>query len=273
MTLPRVLLGLFLILIAPGAWAQYPEPRGREEPESLDAASRLFDAGRWEEAVEAFEAAARTGAVLPPLALRCWGIAASEAGRPLAAYIRLRQYLAVEREPVDRENLGERVGRARDALLTGAAQFSRLLASMERRPDVDSAGERHVVRAAAREGEVSIEGLSGFRVEAPLWRRAEEIPLGPYLDLVRRLLDAPAFIDQVPAQMFDPNEPGPRHAAVVRLVIGEEERRLEALRGEPYERLKEVVGAVVDFARRVPPLPDPESKTPPAPPKPGKKRR
>ncbi len=275
MMLPRAVLALALIaLMLPAgdrAWAQYPTPRVREPQESLDAASRLFDAGRWEEAVAGFEADARDGVALPPAALRLWGIAASEADRPLAAYIRLRQYLATDREPTDRESLVERAGRARDALLAGAARFSRLLASAERQPGADYVGERQIVRVAAREGDVSIEGLIGVRLESPLWRRAEEIPLGPYLDLVRRLLDTSAVLGHFPAQAFDPNEAGPRRAAVLRLIIGDEERRLEALRGEPYDRLKETVELVVDFARRVPALPDPEPKAPPQ--KPGKRPR
>jgi hypothetical protein len=275
MTLPRAALALVLIvMLLPtprDAWGQLPEPRVREQPAPLDAAVRHFDAGRWEEAIEAFEAAVREGAVLLPAgALKSWGVAASEAGRPLAAYVRLRQYLAREPQAADREALQERVGRAREALAAGAARFSRVLATAERRPDEESGGERHVVRVAARDGEVSVEGLSGLRVEAPLWRRAEEIPLAPYLDLVRRLLDAPAVIDDVPAQPFDPNAAGPRRAVVLRLVIGDEERRLEALHGEPYDRLKGAMDVVLEFARRVPALPDPEPKESPTP---GRKRR
>jgi len=61
----------------------------------------------------------------------------------------------------------------------------------------------------------------------------------------------------------------------VRLVIGEEERRLESVRGESYDRLKEVADRVLEFARTVPRLPEFEAKAAPAPapPKPGKKRR
>jgi hypothetical protein len=263
-----------LLPAARGAWAERPEPRVRDRPESLDAVFRLFDAGRWEEAVGAFEGISRGGAgPLPADALRRWGIAASEAGRPLAAYFRLRQFLTREPRAADREALDGLAGRAQQALLAGAARFSRVLASAERRPDEQSPGERHVVRVAARDGEVSVEGLSGPRIEAPLWRRAEEVPLGPYLDLVRRLLDAPAVVDDVAAQPFDPNAAGPRRAVVIRLVIGEEERRLEALGGPPYDRLKEVVDVVIEFARSVPALPDPEPKEPPVPPRKGKKPR
>src|SRR5262245_29770847 len=218
MTLPRVALHLssitVLLLLASPVSAQYPVPRVREQPESIEAAFRLFDAGRWSEAFEAFEAAAREAPrAVAADATRRWGIAACEAGRPLAGYIRLRQYLAAKPEPgADREDATERVSRAREALLTDAARFSRVLATIERRPDEDSPGERHLVRVAARDGDVSLEGMSGLRIEAPLWRRAVEIPVAPYVDLVRRLLDVSAVVDDLPAQAFDPNAPGPRQA-------------------------------------------------------------
>jgi len=273
MTPPRALLAPVLVAVllpaVHGAWAEPPEPR----PPALAAAFRLFDASRWTEAVEAFERVARARAApLPPDALRRWGIAASEAGRPLAAYVRLRQYLAREPQAADGEALDDRAGRAREAVLAAAARFSRVFASTERRPDEASGGERHIVRIAARDDEVSVEGLSGLSVHAPLWRRAEEIPLAPYLDLVRRLLDASPVIEDPPGQSFDPNAAGPRRGVVLRLVIGEEERRVEALRGAPYDRLKEVADAVLEFARSVPAQPDPEAKEPP-PPAQEKKRR
>jgi hypothetical protein len=131
------------------------------------------------------------------------------------------------------------------------------------------------VRVAARDGDVSLEGLSSLGAGSPMWRRAEEIPAAPYLDLLRRVLDTPALVDEVPPQVVDPAEPVPRLVVVVRLVIGEEERRLEAVRGESYDRLKEVADRVLEFARTVPRLPDFEAKAAPAPtpPKPGKKRR
>src|SRR5262245_34925053 len=144
MTLRRAVLGLVLasmaLAAARGARAQYPEPRVRGEPDALGAAAALYDAGRWEEAADAFEAAARDGAVaLPASALRRWGIAASEASRPLTAYVRLRQYLALEAPP-DREGLTERTGRARDAVVAAAARFSRLMASSEQQPYMDGGG-------------------------------------------------------------------------------------------------------------------------------------
>jgi tetratricopeptide (TPR) repeat protein len=233
---------------------------------------RHAEAGQYEEALQAFEAAERDAPSWPASALRAWGLAASETGRPLLAYVRLRQYLARDPGTADRAAVEERVSRAQEALVTAASRFSRVVAWTERRPDVDSAGERHLARLAAREGEVSAEGLSGIRIDAPLWRRAEEIPIGPYLDLVRRLLELPAVVEDVPAQAFDPNAPGPRRAAVVRLVIGDEERKLEALRDEPYQRLAGVVARIMDFVRTVPAVPsEPPDTPPPAPPAPARK--
>ena len=280
MTPHRAVLGLVLIAmvlgIASEARAQYPMPRVRERPEAIDAAFRLFEEGRWPEAVEAFELAAREApGALSAEALRRWGVAASEAGRPLAAYVRLGQYLASKPLGADRESAIERVGRARATLLLEAARFSRLVTTVERRSEPDSVPERYLVRVAARDGDVSLEGLSSLSVESPMWRRAEEIPAAPYLDLLRRVLETPVLVDEVPPPAVDPTEPAPRLAVVVRLVIGEEERRLEAVRGESYDRLKEVADRVLEFARTVPRLPDFEAKAAPAPtpPKPGKKRR
>jgi hypothetical protein len=279
MTPHRAVLGLALIAIALAiaseARAQYPMPRVRERPEAIDAAFRFFDQGRWPETVEAFELAAREASgALSAEALRRWGVAASEAGRPLAAYVRLGQYLASKPLGADREAAIERIGRVRETLLLDAARFSRLVTTVERRSEPDSVPERYLVRVAARDGDVSLEGLSGLRVESPMWRRAEEIPAAPYLDLLRRMLETPVLVDELPAPAVDPTEPAPRLSVVVRLVIGEEERRLEAVRGESYDRLREVADRVLEFARTVPRLPDFEAKAAPAPPpKPGKKRR
>jgi len=275
MTPHRAVLGLALIAMALAitseARAQYPMPRVRERPEALDAAFRSFDEGRWPEVVEAFELAAREApGTLSAEALRRWGVAASEAGRPLAAYVRLGQYLTSKPLRADREAAIERIGRARETLLLDAARFSRLVTTVERRSVPDSVPERYLVRVAARDGDVSLEGLSN---ESPPWRRAEEIPVAPYLDLLRRLLETPVLVDELPTPAVDPTEPAPRLAVVVRLVIGEEERRMEAVRGESYDRLKEVADRVLEFARTVPRLPDFEAKAAPAPPKPGKKRR
>ena len=284
MTPHRAVLGLVLIAIAVAiaseARAQHPMPRVRERPEAIDVAFRSFDEGRWPEAVEAFELAVRDApGALSAEALRRWGVAASEAGRPLAAYVRLGQYLASKPLGADREAALERIGRARETLLLDAARFSRLVTTVERRSEPDSVADRYLVRVAARDGDVSLEGLSSLSVKSPLsvesrtWQRAEEIPTAPYLDLLRRMLETPVLVDELPSPAVDPTESAPRVAVMVRLVIGEEERRLEAVRGESYDRLKEVADRVLEFARTVPRLADFEAKAAPAPPKPGKKRR
>jgi hypothetical protein len=278
MTQHRAVLGLVLIAIALAiaseVRAQYPMPRVRERPEAIDAAFRLFEEGRWPEAVEAFELAVREApGALSAEALRRWGVAASEAGRPLAAYVRLGQYLASKPLGADREAAIERIGRARETLLLDAARFSRLVTTVERRSEPDSLADRYLVRVAARDGDVSLEGLSSLGVKNPMWRRAEEIPAAPYLDLLRRMLETPVLVDEVPPPLVDPTEPAPRPAVVVRLVIGEEERRLEAVRGESYDRLKEVADRVLEFARPVPGRADFDANAAPAPPTPGKKRR
>jgi hypothetical protein len=279
MTPHRPVLGLVLIAlalaIASEARAQCSMPRVRERPESIDAAFRFFEEGRWPEAVAAFELASREApGALSAEAFRRWGVAASEAGRPLAAYVRLGQYLASKPLGADREAAIERVGRARATLLLDGARFSRLVTTVERRSEPDSVPERYLVRVAARDGDVSLEGLSSLSVESPVWRRAEEIPAAPYLDLLRRILETPVLVDELPLPGVDPTGTASRLAVVVRLVIGEEERRLEAVRGDSsYDRLKEVADRVLEFARTVPWLPDFEAKAAPAPPKPGKKRR
>jgi hypothetical protein len=269
MKVPHAVIALMAMALAAAGGALAQDPPPRESPGAIEAASEVFEAGRWDEAAAAFEAVARGGGGLPPAALRRWGIAASEAGRPLTAYVRLRQYLAVEREPPDREALLERIARAREMLIAAASRFSRLSASLERRPDGDLPGESRLARVAARDGEVSVEALAGIRVQSPAWRRAEEVPLAPYLEFVRRFLDGPALGEDFPAQTLDPNDPGARRAAAVRLVIGDEEWRAAALRGEPYERLTAIAEAVLEFARRVPAVVDPERKTEAPPPRPG----
>ncbi len=277
MTPHRAVLGLVLIAIALAiaseARAQYPMPRVRERPEAIDAAFHFFEEERWLEAVEAFELAVREApGALSVEALRRWGVAASEAGRPLAAYVRLSQYLVSKPLGPDHQAAIERIGRARETLLLDAARFSRLVTTVERRSEPDSVPERDLVRVAARDGDVSLEGLSSLRAESPMWRRAEEIPAAPYLDLLRRMLGTPVLVDELPPRAVNSTEPAPRQAVVVRLVIGEEERRLEAVRGESYDRLKEVADRVLEFARTVPRLPNFEAKAAPTPPK-GKKRR
>ena len=78
--------------------------------EILVRATREFEAGRFEQALVSFEAAARLAdEPLPDEALRRWGISASEAGWPLAAYVRLRQYLAASPGAACREMLEARI--------------------------------------------------------------------------------------------------------------------------------------------------------------------
>lgn len=66
-----------------------PGPGEREREWDLACANERFDAGRFEQALAGFEAAGREVEEPPPPAeaLRRWGIAASEAGWPLAAYL------------------------------------------------------------------------------------------------------------------------------------------------------------------------------------------
>ena len=125
-------------------------------------------------------------------------------GRPLAAYVRLGQYLASRPLGADRESAIERVGRARATLLLDAARFSRLITTVERRSEPDSVPERSLVRVAARDGDVSLEGLSSLGAGSPMWRRAEEIPAAPYLDLLRRVLETPVLVDEFPRQSSIP---------------------------------------------------------------------
>ena len=267
------LLAGLLLAAARVSAAQYPVPRERERAPMLDAAFRLFESAQWAEALEAFETAAReSSGTLPAEALRRWGIAALEAGRPLTAYVRLRQCLAFPLPGPERDAALERAARARDAVLSEAGRFSRLVALAERAADEASAADRRLVRVAARDGDVSLEGMAGLDVDRPRWRRAEEIGLVPYLDLVRRLLDTRAVLDD---PMAADATTGSRRA-VLRLVVGEEERRVEAGRGAAYDRLAEAVEAVLEFARAVPalpPPPDPEDKAPAPLAKPVKKRR
>ncbi len=230
-----------------------PEPGLREQQWSLALADRHFERGRFEQALAAFEAAGRDGpAPLPIEAVRRWGIAAWEAGWHLAATIRLGQYLDATPDAPAREGLLTRLARSRQLLLQAAPRRSRLVATWERRPDHEGPGERHVVRLVSRDQRATIEGLSGVRVQAPVWARAGEVPAAVYLDLVGRVLDAPELRAELPFQSFDPNAPGPRQAVTLRLIIGDEERSLQALHGEPFERLSELVGWVLEFARAAP---------------------
>ncbi len=237
------------MLAALPARAEVPEPGERERQWDLARAYARFEAGRFEQALAGFEAAARPPApALPAEALRRWGVAASEAGWPLAAYVRLSQYVAVEPEAVDRDAIARRIARAREALLETAARQSRIIVLAETRPSWDVPGERQVVRLVGRNGRVSVEALAGSRAASPSWERAGEIGGEAYMALVARLLDAPTWLEDWPRQEWDPNEPGPGGAVVLRLVVGEEEHVRQALRGEPYETLRGLAAMIMEFA-------------------------
>jgi len=251
---PAALAFLAALALAPlsAARAEVPEAGLREQEWALAAARRHFEARRYEQALSQYESAGRDGApALPPEALRQWGLAASETGWSLAAWVRLRQYLAAAPDAPDRADLESRAARARAALLALAPRRSRLVATSDRR-DFDEPPERRIVRLVARDGQATIEALSQADRSSTPWERAGELPLDTYLHLVARLLDAPAVAANFPAQALDPNEPGPRRAVALRIVVGEEERRLQALRGAPYDELRALVADVLEFARTAP---------------------
>ena len=252
LALPVGLLAALVLAPFPFARAEIPEPGLREQEWALAGARRHFEARRYEQALSQFESSERDGApALPPDALRQWGIAASETGWPLAAWVRLRQYLAAVPAAPDRSELEGRAARARNALLALAPRRSRLVATSDRR-DFDEPPERRIVRLVARDGEATIEALSQADRSAAPWERAGELALDTYLHLVARLLDAPAVAANFPVQAFDPNEVGPRRAVALRIVVGEEERRIQALRGTPYDEIRMLVSDVLEFARTAP---------------------
>ncbi len=249
-------LSLFLLLLAVSvlaaapARAEMPEPGERERQWELARAYARFDAGRFEQAMALFEAASREPASpLPPEALRRWGVAASETGWPLAAYVRLSQYVAAEPDAPASEVLTRRIARARGTLLDTAARQSRIIALSETRPSWDVAGDRQVVRLVGRNGRATVEALVGSRVTNPAWERAAEIGQEEYMALVARLLDTRAWLEEWPRQDMDPNDPGPRRVVILRLIVGEEEHVRHALRGAPYDTLRGLVDTVTEFAR------------------------
>ena len=232
-----------------------PEPGERERQWELARAYARFDAGRFEQAMASFEAAAREPASpLPPEALRRWGVAASETGWPLAAYVRLSQYVAAEPDAAS-ETLARRIAKARETLLDTAARQSRIIALSETRPSWDVAGEQQVVRLVGRNGRATVEALVGSRVTEPAWERATAIGQEEYMMLVARLLDARAWLEEWPRQDMDPNDPGPRRVVILRLIVGEEEHVRHALRGAPYDTLRGLVDTVMEFARTVQAVP------------------
>ena len=108
------LVALLIAAAAGAVRAEAPEAGGRERHSYLVRATKEFEARRFEQALVSFEAAARLAEEpLPDDALRRWGIAASEAGWPLAAYVRLRQYQAAVPGAADREALQVRIDKAR----------------------------------------------------------------------------------------------------------------------------------------------------------------
>jgi hypothetical protein len=252
LALPLALLAALVLAPLPSARAEIPEPGLREQEWALAAARRHFEGRRYEQALSQFESAERDGApALPPDTLRQWGIAASETGWPLAAWVRLRQYLAAVPAAPDRSELEGRAARARNALVALAPRRSRLVATSDRR-DFDEPPERRIVRLVARDGRATIEALAQADRSAAPWERAGELALDTYLRLVARLLDAPAIAANFPVQVFDPNEVGPRRAVALRIVMGEEERRIQALRGTPYDEIRALVADVLEFARTAP---------------------
>ena len=252
--------GVLLIAVgsaaAPPASAEMPDPGLREQHWSLAEANRSFEAGRFDQALAAFEAASRDADLpLPDEAVRRWGIAAAESGWQLTAYLRLRQFLDRSPTAPDRSVLEGRVERALGGLLDRAVKRSRVVVFAESRSTADAPAERHVLRLAARDGRVTLEGVGGGRVQSPVWERAREVPVAAYLDLVRRLLEARTLRIDMPSQALDAGAPGLRRAAALRLVIGDEERSLQALRGSAYEDLAQLVAVVFEFARGVAMLP------------------
>lgn len=246
-----VVLAVGLALCRPAA-GEMPEPGAREQEWALGAAHRAFEAGRFEQALGAFESAARdAGGRLPADALARWGVAASESGWPLTAYFRLRQYLDLRPDASDRGALQARLSRAGQMVLRAASSRSRVVAVQEMPPGGDAGGGRRLVRFVARDGHAAVEALRQGRGSSPDWERAGEMPVGRYLDLVRDLLDAPALWAAFPPPPADPDASPPRRAVALRLVVGDEEWTVEAARGHAPETLTAVVTRVLDFARPV----------------------
>ncbi len=173
----------------------------------------------------------------------------------LESYLTLHRRLAEGPDDADRARLERLVVELRGALLRSAAQSSRVFVALERRPDAEEAGEVGVARLVAVDEAVTVEAMGGARAQTPAWERAGALSLDAYLALMARLLDDSTVTAGFPPQRFDPNAPGPRRAAMLRLAIGDEEWALSALYGAPYERLSAIAAAVVEFCRAIPLLP------------------
>jgi hypothetical protein len=170
----------------------------------------------------------------------------------LERYLTLHRRLADSPDEADRARLEHLVAELRGALLRSAAESSRVFVALERRPDAESGGEVGVARLVAVDETVTVEAMGGARAPTPEWERAGELSLDAYLALMARLLDDSTVTAGFAPQSFDPNAPGPRRAAMLRLAIGDEEWALSALYGAPYERLSAIAAAVVEFCRVVP---------------------
>jgi len=150
----------------------------------------------------------------PDDALAPLGIAASEAGWPLAAYCDCG---SISRPPgaADREAVQARIIKARRMLLTPRPAVTRHRVT-ETRPSGNSPGDRQVIRSVAaigpRDGRGPV-GVPRGRAGRGSGRRYRR---GCLRGLVSRLLDSPRS-SRWPPQAMDPNEPGPRTRSCWRL--------------------------------------------------------
>jgi hypothetical protein len=179
---------------------------------------------------------------------------ATVAAQPAALddYLRIRRALAAAPTGADRASLERQADTAREGLLASARRDSRLLILAERRGGFETAPALETARLVARDGRVTLQALGGPRPQAPTWERAGTVEPAAYLGLLDRLLRDAALAGDWPAARLDPNAPGVRRAIVVRLIIGEGEREMQALDGPPFERLAGLAAAVLEFCRSVP---------------------
>jgi hypothetical protein len=208
-------------------------------------------------AAELLPSVAAAETPLPPGVLRDSGLEAWNAGHPLDAYVRLRQYLERAPQAPDREAVEQRVALAREALVRAAPRQSLILAAIEQHGDVEHPPHLAVARLAATDGRVTVESMRGPGPREAQWQRAGVAEPDAFAAFIGRLLDAPAFRVHLPQQAFHPNLPGPRRAATLRIVIGDETWEGQGLRGEPYEKLAEAAARALDFAGSTPLGPSP----------------